>query len=119
TRATPEQLTILEDTFKTNTSPNSKVREALAEKVSMSERSIQIWFQNRRAKMKAVQKRAHLMINQESLNHFMTCMPPSYGNIYPFRMPIHQHPQRIALPNVHASITTVLTSTRVYYSFGL
>ncbi|CAJ0746930.1 5888_t:CDS:1, partial [Entrophospora sp. SA101] len=78
TRATPEQLTILEDTFKTNTSPNSKVREALAEKVSMSERSIQIWFQNRRAKMKAVQKRAHLMINQESLNHFMTCMPPSY-----------------------------------------
>ncbi|CAJ0837752.1 2018_t:CDS:2 [Entrophospora sp. SA101] len=100
TRATPEQLAILEDTFKTNTSPNSKVREALAEKVSMSERSIQIWFQNRRAKMKAVQKRAHLMINQESLNHFMTCMPPSYGNIYPFRMPIHQHPQRIALPNV-------------------
>jgi hypothetical protein len=100
TRATPEQLAILEDTFKTNTSPNSKVREALAEKVSMSERSIQIWFQNRRAKMKAVQKRAHLMINQESLNHFMTCMPPNYGNIYPFRMPIHQHAQRIALPNV-------------------
>ncbi|RGB29115.1 homeobox domain-containing protein, partial [Rhizophagus diaphanus] len=52
TRATPEQLAILEDTFKTNTSPNSKVREALAEKVNMSERSIQIWFQNRRAKMK-------------------------------------------------------------------
>ncbi|PKC02561.1 homeobox-domain-containing protein, partial [Rhizophagus irregularis] len=56
TRATPEQLAILEDTFKTNTSPNSKVREALAEKVNMSERSIQIWFQNRRAKMKAMQK---------------------------------------------------------------
>jgi hypothetical protein len=57
TRATPEQLAILEETFKTNTSPNSKVREALAEKVNMSERSIQIWFQNRRAKMKAMQKR--------------------------------------------------------------
>ncbi|ORY20187.1 Homeodomain-like protein, partial [Neocallimastix californiae] len=51
-RATPEQLAILEATFEKNTSPNSKLREALAEKVNMSERSIQIWFQNRRAKVK-------------------------------------------------------------------
>ncbi|CAG8775763.1 8392_t:CDS:1, partial [Acaulospora morrowiae] len=99
TRATPEQLAILEDTFKTNTSPNSKVREALAEKVNMSERSIQIWFQNRRAKMKAMQKRAHLMINQDAMGHFMTCMP-NYGP-YPFRMPIH--PQRIPLPRSYSA----------------
>jgi len=102
TRATPEQLAILEDTFKTNTSPNSKVREALAEKVNMSERSIQIWFQNRRAKMKAMQKRAHLMINQDTIgHHFMACLP-GYGhhNLYPFRMPIHQ---RIALPRSYSA----------------
>jgi len=102
TRATPEQLAILEDTFKTNTSPNSKVREALAEKVNMSERSIQIWFQNRRAKMKAMQKRAHLMINQDTIgHHFMACIP-GYGhhNLYPFRMPIHQ---RIALPRSYSA----------------
>lgn len=102
TRATPEQLAILEDTFKTNTSPNSKVREALAEKVNMSERSIQIWFQNRRAKMKAMQKRAHLMINQDTIgHHFMACIP-GYGhhNLYPFRMPIHQ---RIALPRSYST----------------
>jgi hypothetical protein len=103
TRATPEQLAILEDTFKTNTSPNSKVREALAEKVNMSERSIQIWFQNRRAKMKAMQKRAHLMINQDTIgHHFMACIP-GYGhhNLYPFRMPIHH--QRIALPRSYSA----------------
>jgi len=102
TRATPEQLAILEDTFKTNTSPNSRVREALAEKVNMSERSIQIWFQNRRAKMKAMQKRAHLMINQDTIgHHFMACIP-GYGhhNLYPFRMPIHQ---RIALPRSYSA----------------
>jgi hypothetical protein len=102
TRATPEQLAILEDTFKTNTSPNSKVREALAEKVNMSERSIQIWFQNRRAKMKAMQKRAHLMINQDTIgHHFMACIP-GYGphNLYPFRMPIQQ---RIALPRSYSA----------------
>jgi hypothetical protein len=101
TRATPEQLAILEDTFKTNTSPNSKVREALAEKVNMSERSIQIWFQNRRAKMKAMQKRAHLMINQDTIgHHFMTCIPYGHHNLYPFRMPIHQ---RIALPRSYSA----------------
>ncbi|CAG8528359.1 5720_t:CDS:2, partial [Racocetra fulgida] len=109
TRATPEQLAILEDTFKTNTSPNSKVREALAEKVNMSERSIQIWFQNRRAKMKAMQKRAHLMINQDSLgHHFMPCIPGYGHGLYPFRMPIH-HAQRIALPRSYS--TSDLTPT--------
>ncbi|CAB4478883.1 uncharacterized protein OCT59_025992 [Rhizophagus irregularis] len=62
-RTTPEQLALLEDTFKTNPSPNSKIREAIAEKLNMSERSIQVWFQNRRAKMKTMQKRTYLIIS--------------------------------------------------------
>jgi len=108
TRATPEQLAILEDTFKTNTSPNSKVREALAEKVNMSERSIQIWFQNRRAKMKAMQKRAHLMINQDTMgHHFMACMPGYGHNLFPYRMPIHQ---RIALPRSYSASDLTLNN---------
>lgn len=57
TRATPEQLAILEDTFLKNSSPNSRVREMLAERLDMTERSVQIWFQNRRAKVKMMQKR--------------------------------------------------------------
>ncbi|KAI9017329.1 Homeodomain-like protein, partial [Gaertneriomyces semiglobifer] len=51
-RATREQLAILEDTFLTNTSPNAKLRAILSKKLNMTERSIQIWFQNRRAKVK-------------------------------------------------------------------
>ncbi|KAI8597277.1 hypothetical protein EDD21DRAFT_311039, partial [Dissophora ornata] len=66
TRASVEQLAILEDTFLTNQSPNSKVREILAKKVKMSERSIQIWFQNRRAKVKQAQKRSEL-VQQEAM----------------------------------------------------
>ncbi|CAG8520036.1 3137_t:CDS:2 [Ambispora gerdemannii] len=74
-------------TFKTNTSPNSKVREALAEKVNMSERSIQIWFQNRRAKMKAMQKRVHMLHEETMKAQLFACMP-GYGghSLYPFRM---------------------------------
>ncbi|OAD01867.1 Homeodomain-like DNA binding domain-containing transcription factor, partial [Mucor lusitanicus CBS 277.49] len=52
TRATPEQLAVLEKTFNVNPSPNNRVREQLSRELGMSERSIQIWFQNRRAKVK-------------------------------------------------------------------
>lgn len=73
TRASPEQLAILEETFQNNTSPNSKMRELLGEKLGMNERSIQIWFQNRRAKVKLMQKRAqsphdpHAAMRQQSM----------------------------------------------------
>ncbi|OAD70346.1 Homeodomain-like DNA binding domain-containing transcription factor, partial [Phycomyces blakesleeanus NRRL 1555(-)] len=58
TRASPEQLGILEKTFNINPSPNNRVREQLSQQLSMSERSIQIWFQNRRAKVKNIAKRS-------------------------------------------------------------
>lgn len=80
-RATTEQLAILEDTFAANTSPNSKMREYLAERVGMSERSIQIWFQNRRAKMKQVAKRAHA-VQEEGLKK------PNFAGMYPYRLPL-------------------------------
>lgn len=46
-RATPEQLLVLEDAFAMNNSPTAKVREMIAERIRMTERSVQIWFQNR------------------------------------------------------------------------
>lgn len=52
TRATPSQLVILEDEFAKDPSPNAKMREDLAKTIGMPERSITIWFQNRRAKSK-------------------------------------------------------------------
>lgn len=55
-RASPDQLLILEKTFVYNKSPNAKIREELSKKLGMTERSIQIWFQNKRAKVKLRQR---------------------------------------------------------------
>ncbi|KAJ3171537.1 hypothetical protein HDU88_007617 [Geranomyces variabilis] len=82
-RATPEQLAILEETFLTNTSPNAKLREILAGKVHMTERSIQIWFQNRRAKVKLMQKRAaQQAAQQENVKRRQSLFAQTYGMGY-------------------------------------
>lgn len=46
-RATQEQLLTLEDEFIRNPTPTATVRERIAQDISMTERSVQIWFQNR------------------------------------------------------------------------
>jgi len=93
-RATPEQLAILEATFEKNTSPNSKLREVLAEKVHMSERSIQIWFQNRRAKVKNTQKRHQQAVFQDQLykSQFYLQYPGGMYGGYPagYGQPMYQ-----------------------------
>lgn len=58
-RATAEQLSVLEGVFAMNISPNGKVRKQLSQQLNMTERSVQIWFQNKRAKIKNLQKKAH------------------------------------------------------------
>ncbi|KAI9471178.1 hypothetical protein LPJ78_004228 [Coemansia sp. RSA 989] len=57
-RTTKEQLALLEGTFKTTPKPSSEVRKALASKLCMTAREVQIWFQNRRAKQKNMMLRA-------------------------------------------------------------
>ena len=46
-RATPDQLSFLKEAFLINNSPNAKMREMIAKHIRMTERSVQIWFQNR------------------------------------------------------------------------
>lgn len=58
TRTTPEQLAVLEKTFQVNSTPNARVRDQLSRQLGMTDRSIQIWFQNRRAKEKNLAKRS-------------------------------------------------------------
>lgn len=46
-RATQDQLTTLEMEFNKNPTPTAGVRERIADEINMTERSVQIWFQNR------------------------------------------------------------------------
>lgn len=55
-RTTKEQLSLLESTFQTNPKPSSELRRSLAERLGMTPRGVQIWFQNRRAKQKKQQQ---------------------------------------------------------------
>ncbi|KAJ3125776.1 hypothetical protein HK098_008236 [Nowakowskiella sp. JEL0407] len=56
-RATPEQLQILESTFAVTPTPSGSIRREIAAQCNMTERSVQIWFQNRRARARLYQKR--------------------------------------------------------------
>ncbi|KAK3374113.1 hypothetical protein B0T24DRAFT_594230 [Lasiosphaeria ovina] len=57
-RATQDQLTTLEIEFNKNPTPTATVRDRIAEEINMTERSVQIWFQNRRAKIKMLAKKS-------------------------------------------------------------
>jgi hypothetical protein len=95
TRVTPSQLAILEETFNVSATPDSKMRKQLAQKLEMPERSIQIWFQNRRAKVKMLQRRALLRQEQEAARARLcaeaTTQRSNYGYWYvPAKLPIHR-----------------------------
>lgn len=51
-RTSPEQLAILETIFQTDKMPSQQTRIHLADQLGMSSRRVQIWFQNKRAKVK-------------------------------------------------------------------
>lgn len=57
-RTSRTQFKILEKAFSSNPKPNSKIRQGLAESLSMTPRGVQVWFQNRRAKEKQVSNHA-------------------------------------------------------------
>ncbi|KAF2453137.1 homeo protein [Lineolata rhizophorae] len=57
-RATQDQLVTLEMEFNKNPTPTAVVRERIAQEINMTERSVQIWFQNRRAKIKNIAKKS-------------------------------------------------------------
>jgi hypothetical protein len=70
------------------------MRKQLATKLDMPERSIQIWFQNRRAKVKMLQRRAHLRQEQEVARARLcaeaTSNHPYWYPRYNAKLPIHR-----------------------------
>ncbi|KAJ3392606.1 hypothetical protein HDU84_003855 [Entophlyctis sp. JEL0112] len=55
-RATLQQINALDEVFSVNPNPDAEMRKMLAVKCSMSVRSVQIWFQNRRARIRLAKR---------------------------------------------------------------
>ncbi|KAI8888010.1 homeobox-domain-containing protein, partial [Backusella circina FSU 941] len=50
-RISPAQYNRLMEIFDQTDTPSSEIRENLANELDMTKREVQVWFQNRRAKM--------------------------------------------------------------------
>ncbi|KAK2449422.1 hypothetical protein P8452_13296 [Trifolium repens] len=74
-RLTKEQSTMLEDAFKLHNTINTAQKRALAEKLNLKQRQVEVWFQNRRARTKLKQtevnymflKKCHDKLSEENL----------------------------------------------------
>jgi len=66
-RTSKEQLEVLEKTFETNVKPDAALRKTLAGKLGMTPRSVQVWFQNKRAKVKNEKHVPKCEIQQEEI----------------------------------------------------
>ncbi|KAG8431904.1 hypothetical protein GDO86_019534 [Hymenochirus boettgeri] len=67
TAFTRNQIEILENVFRINSYPGIDVREELASKLALDEDRIQIWFQNRRAKLKRSHRESQFLMVKDSV----------------------------------------------------
>lgn len=69
------QVAILQESFANNPLPDSNVRSKLARELAVTERTIQIWFQNRRAKARKIESYGILKPHWMDQRH---STPPRY-----------------------------------------
>lgn len=102
-RTTPEQLRILEAEFDRNNKPDNSKREELAAMLGMTKRNVQVWFQNRRAKMKNLnlkKEQAQEDARKEAIRSSVMMEGPSMPQMpHHLSMPPPPHPT-IAIPPV-------------------
>lgn len=78
-RTSRSQFKILERAFMENCKPSAVVRKALAQDLNMSARSIQVWFQNRRAKLKTMVKTGK-MTEQQMMEYLQSQQTQQQGD---------------------------------------
>lgn len=94
--------TLLEE-FDKNHNPPPEIRKQISQKIGLSERSVRIWFQNRRAKvrkMEKLQQTSYLSSDAERLRVGLHNRPVDQGKTIP--MPINDY-----YSFIHASLITV------------
>ena len=83
-----EQLTVLINSFEEEPLPNFDQRQALAKMLGMTPRSVQIWFQNRRQRLKPMQPSKALSASQASFAQgLQRGFPPTSGGPHHIGMP--------------------------------
>ncbi|XP_004581618.1 homeobox expressed in ES cells 1 [Ochotona princeps] len=68
TAFTQNQIEVLENVFRVNCYPGIDIREDLAQKLDLEEDRIQIWFQNRRAKLKRSHRETQFLRAKKNFN---------------------------------------------------
>ncbi|XP_051529151.1 homeobox expressed in ES cells 1-A-like [Myxocyprinus asiaticus] len=66
------QIKILESVFQVNSYPGIDIREELAKKLHLDEDRIQIWFQNRRAKLKRSHRESQFLMVKNVISDIQT-----------------------------------------------
>ncbi|ORE06462.1 homeobox-domain-containing protein [Rhizopus microsporus var. microsporus] len=64
-RITPAQYNRLMEIFDQTDTPSSEIRENLATELDMTKREVQVWFQNRRAKLNRESKQRRMLLQQQ------------------------------------------------------
>ncbi|KAJ2760414.1 hypothetical protein IWQ57_006312, partial [Coemansia nantahalensis] len=94
-RITPEQLKELTAVFETADTPTHDVREELSQKLGMTNREVQVWFQNRRAKYNRmrVEQQRQMRTNQAIIyqSGLLGRMPPPPPPALPPASPLAPH----------------------------
>uniref|UniRef100_A0A667Y088 HESX homeobox 1 n=1 Tax=Myripristis murdjan TaxID=586833 RepID=A0A667Y088_9TELE len=66
------QVSVLERVFQVNSYPGIQLREELAGRLNLDEDRIQIWFQNRRAKLKRSHRETRLQLVHNNIQTGMS-----------------------------------------------
>ncbi|CAO3636776.1 unnamed protein product [Mucor fragilis] len=110
THLKPSQVATLQDSFDTNPLPDSSVRSRLARELAVTERTIQIWFQNRRAKARKVEALGAFPSNSSSsTSSSSTVIRPGSGASSNGWVDPHRH---ATPPRYQATFRTMMTPER-------
>ncbi|KAJ2662835.1 hypothetical protein IW148_002749 [Coemansia sp. RSA 1199] len=85
-RITPEQLKELTAVFESSDTPTHDVREELSKKLCMTNREVQVWFQNRRAKYNRLRLEQQRQMRTNAAILYNSGLIP--GAAVPMRLPV-------------------------------